>query len=164
MAKIGIVMGSDSDWLVLEPGYRLLIELGLAVEVLVASAHRNPDEVRHFAEGARGRGFLAIIAGAGLAAHLPGVVASFTTLPVIGVPISGPVLKGLDALLSIVQMPPGIPVGVMAVDGGKNAALFAVAIVAASDQDMAKRLAEFRRVQAGGVRAKNAALQAQLKL
>jgi 5-(carboxyamino)imidazole ribonucleotide mutase len=89
MAKIGLIMGSDSDWPVLEPGFKLLGELGLTAEVLVASAHRTPDEVRRFAEGAAARGLSAIIAGAGAAAHLPGVVAAFTTLPVIGVPISG---------------------------------------------------------------------------
>ena len=162
MAKIGLIMGSDSDWPVLEPGYRLLGELGLAAEVLVASAHRTPEEVRLFAEGAAARGLSVIIAGAGAAAHLPGVVAAFTTLPVIGVPIRGPALGGLDALLSIVQMPPGIPVAAMAVDGGKNAALFAAAIVALSDPDVAGRLAAFRRDQAAGVQAKNLALREKI--
>jgi 5-(carboxyamino)imidazole ribonucleotide mutase len=156
-------MGSDSDWPVLEPGYKLLAELGLEAEVLVASAHRTPEEVRLFAEGAAERGLCAIIAGAGVAAHLPGVVASFTTLPVIGVPVSGSALNGLDALLSIVQMPPGIPVATMAVDGGRNAALFAAAIAALGDREVADRLAGFRRKQAEGVRAKNSALQEKLR-
>ena len=163
MARVALIMGSDSDWPVLEPGYRLLGELGLEAEVLVASAHRTPDEVRHFAEGAAERGLCAIIAGAGAAAHLPGVVASFTTLPVIGVPVSGSALSGLDALLSIVQMPPGIPVAAMAVDGSRNAALFAAAIAALGDPEVSVRLAGFRQKQAEGVRAKNQALQDKLR-
>ena len=163
MAKVGLIMGSDSDWPVMEPGYRLLGELGLSAEVLVASAHRTPEDVRLFAEGAAARGLCAIIAGAGAAAHLPGVVAAFTTLPVIGVPVSGSALNGLDALLSIVQMPPGIPVAAMAVDGSRNAALFAAAIAALGDADAAERLAGFRRKQAEGVRAKNLALQDKIK-
>jgi len=163
MARVGLIMGSDSDWPVLEPGYRLLGELGLEAEVLVASAHRTPEEVRRFAEGAAERGFCALIAGAGAAAHLPGVVASFTTLPVIGVPVGGSALGGLDALLSIVQMPPGIPVAAMAVDGSRNAALFAAAIAALGDPEVAARLAGFRRKQAEGVRARNLALQDKLR-
>lgn len=162
MAKVGIIMGSDSDWPVLEPGYNQLKELGLEVEVLVASAHRTPEAVEAFAAGARDRGLSAIIAAAGAAAHLAGVVAAFTTLPVIGVPISGSALKGMDALLSMAQMPPGIPVGVMAIDGGKNAALYAAAIIAAADKTVAARLDDFRRKQAEGVRAKNEALQKKL--
>ena len=163
MIKVGIILGSDSDWPVLEPGYSQLKELGLEVEVLVASAHRTPEAVEKFAAGARDRGLAAIIAAAGAAAHLAGVVAAYTTLPVIGVPISGSALKGMDALLSMVQMPPGIPVGVMAIDGGKNAALYAAAIIAASDLTMAARLDEFRRKQAEGVRAKNESLQKKFK-
>ena len=163
MAKVALIMGSDSDWPVMEPGYRLLGELGLEAEVLVASAHRTPEEVRRFAEGAADRGLCAIIAGAGAAAHLPGVVASFTTLPVIGVPVSGSALNGLDALLSIVQMPPGIPVAAMAVDGSRNAALFAAAIAALGNAEVAARLAGFRQKQAEGVRAKNQALQDKLR-
>ena len=163
MAKVGLIMGSDSDWPVMEPGYRLLDELGLSAEVLVASAHRTPEEVRRFAETAAARGFCAIIAGAGGAAHLPGVVAAFTTLPVIGVPVSGSTLNGLDALLSIVQMPPGIPVATMAVDGSRNAALFAAAIAALGDAEVEARLARFRQNQAEGVRAKNLVLQEKLR-
>jgi 5-(carboxyamino)imidazole ribonucleotide mutase len=163
MAKVGLIMGSDSDWPVMEPGYLLLGELGLEAEVLVASAHRTPEEVRRFAGGAAGRGFCAIIAGAGGAAHLPGVVASFTTLPVIGVPVSGSALNGLDALLSIAQMPPGVPVATMAVDGSRNAALFAAAIAALGDEDVAARLAGFRQKQAEGVRARNLILQDKLR-
>lgn len=162
MAKAAIIMGSDSDWPVLEPGYKLLVELGVEVEVLVASAHRSPDLVRAFASGAEERGLKFIIAGAGLAAHLPGVVAAFTTLPVIGVPISGPALKGMDALLAIAQMPPGVPVATMAIDGGKNAGLFAASILALSDESLALKLKEFRRRQTEMVEKKNAALQARL--
>lgn len=162
MAKVGMIMGSDSDWSIMEPGYRQLKELGLEVEVLVASAHRNPEAVHQFAAGAEERGLKAIIAGAGMAAHLPGVVASFTTLPVIGVPISGSALKGIDSLLAIAQMPPGIPVATMAIDGGKNAGLFAAAVIAAGDQALAAKLKDFRKSQAEGVEAKNKALQAKL--
>ena len=162
MAKIGIIMGSDSDWSVMEPGYRQLMDMGIEAEVLIASAHRCPETVRQFASEAEARGLSAIIAGAGMAAHLPGVVAAFTTLPVIGVPISGSPVKGMDALLAIVQMPPGIPVATMALDGGKNAALFAAAIVALGDPGVATKLKDFRKTQAEGVAAKNAALQAKL--
>ncbi|MDL2226938.1 5-(carboxyamino)imidazole ribonucleotide mutase [Deltaproteobacteria bacterium OttesenSCG-928-M10] len=162
MAKVGMIMGSDSDWPVMEPGYRQLLDMGVEVEVLVASAHRNPETVRQFAVGAEERGLKAIIAGAGMAAHLPGVVAAFTTLPVIGVPISGSAARGLDALLAIVQMPPGIAVATMAIDGGKNAGLYAAAILAAADPVLAAKLKDFRKAQAEGVAAKNAALQAKL--
>lgn len=163
MAKIGIVLGSDSDWPVLEPGYRLLEEFEVETEVLVASAHRTPGVVQEFAEGAKSRGVEVIIAAAGAAAHLPGVVAAFTVLPVVGVPISGSALKGMDALLSIVQMPSGIPVGTMAIDGGKNAALYAISILALNNERLAKRLLDFRSEQAAGVHKKNEALQAKLK-
>jgi len=163
MAKIGIIMGSDSDWPIMEPGYKQLKDLGLESEVLVASAHRTPEAVKDFVRGGRERGLEIFIAAAGAAAHLPGVVASFTTLPVIGVPISGSALKGVDALLSIVQMPPGIPVATMAIDGGKNAALFAAAVLALGDPALAGRLEKFRADQAEGVRAKNAALQLKLR-
>ncbi len=163
MAQVGIIMGSDSDWPVLEPGWRQLQELGLSAEVLVASAHRTPEAVRDFVSTAPARGVEVFIAAAGAAAHLPGVVASFTILPVIGVPISGSALKGMDALLSIVQMPPGIPVATMAIDGGKNAALYAAAMLALKDPALARKLADFRAAQADGVRAKNEALQAKLR-
>lgn len=162
MKKVGIIMGSDSDWPVMEAAYRQLLEFGIESEVLVASAHRNPETVREFASAARGRGLKVIIGGAGAAAHLPGVVASFTTLPVIGVPISGGAFKGVEALLSIVQMPPGIPVATMAVDGAKNAALFAVAIMALGDEGLAAALMDFRCRQAEAVQAKNAALNSKI--
>lgn len=163
MAKVSIIMGSDSDWPILEPGWKQLQELGVEAEVFVASAHRTPDDVREFVTQAPERGTEVFIAAAGLAAHLPGVVASFTWRPVIGVPISGGALKGQDALLSIVQMPPGIPVAAMAIDGGKNAALLAASILALGDPRVALKLTEFRAAQAEGVRAKNRALQVKLK-
>lgn len=163
-AKVGIIMGSDSDWPLMEPGYHQLQELGIEVEVLVASAHRTPEDVKEFVTKGVERDIAVFIAAAGVAAHLPGVVASFTTRPVIGVPISGSSpLKGLDALLSIVQMPPGIPVATMAIDGGKNAALYAASILSLSDKELAAGLVNFRKKQAEGVRAKNAALQAKIK-
>ncbi|UQZ88102.1 5-(carboxyamino)imidazole ribonucleotide mutase [Deltaproteobacteria bacterium Smac51] len=162
MSRVGIIMGSDSDWPIMEAAHKQLMELGLKSEVLVASAHRNPETVREFAQGARAGGIGVIIAGAGAAAHLPGVVASFTTLPVIGVPISGGPFKGVEALLSIVQMPPGIPVATMAVDGAKNAALFAAAILAVGDEALAAKLADFRAKQAEAVKAKNEALQIKI--
>jgi len=163
MAKIGIVMGSDSDWPVIEPGVRLLSDFEVESEVIVASAHRTPDVVREFATSAKERGFAVLIAVAGAAAHLPGVVASFTTLPVIGVPVSGSALKGIDALLSIVQMPSGIPVATMAIDGGKNAALYALSILALNNETLAGRLLKFRDAQAEEVRKKDRALREKIK-
>jgi 5-(carboxyamino)imidazole ribonucleotide mutase len=163
MAKIGVVIGSDSDWPVFEPGWKLLEDFGVETEVLVASAHRTPDTVREFAVSADKRGIQVLIAVAGAAAHLPGVVASFTLLPVIGVPVSGSALKGVDALLSIAQMPAGIPVGTMAIDGGKNAALYAVSILALSNESLARRLLDYRNAQAEGVRERNGTLQEKIR-
>ena len=122
--KVAIIMGSNSDWPILEPAEKTLKEFGVEVEVVVASAHRTPNLVHEFAAGARERGVEVIIAAAGLAAHLGGVIAAFTTVPVIGIPIAGGPLNGVDALLSFVQMPPGIPVATMAINGAKNAANF----------------------------------------
>mgnify|MGYP000447125043 FL=1 len=124
--KVALIMGSNSDWPVLEPAEKTLKDFGVEVEVVVASAHRTPELVKEFAAGARDRGVEVIIAAAGAAAHLGGVIASYTTLPVIGVPINATALNGVDALLSFVQMPSGIPVATMAINGAKNAALFAV--------------------------------------
>ncbi|MDR2178820.1 MAG: 5-(carboxyamino)imidazole ribonucleotide mutase [Synergistaceae bacterium] len=163
MAKIGVVLGSDSDWPVFEPGWKILADFGVETEVLVASAHRTPDAVREFALSAEEKGIRVLIAVAGAAAHLPGVVASFTHLPVIGVPVSGPALKGVDALLSIAQMPAGIPVGTMAIDGGKNAALYAASILAISNESLARRLLDYRNAQAEGVRKRNGALQEKIR-
>jgi len=163
MAKVGIVLGSDSDWAVMEPGYRVLRDFGISVEVLVASAHRTPQAVRDFAVSAKERGVEVIIAVAGAAAHLPGVVAAYTTLPVVGVPVAGKALSGMDALFSIVQMPAGIPVGTMAIDGGKNAGLYAAAILALGDEGVARSLLDFRESQAEAVCRKNDALRTKIE-
>lgn len=151
--KIGIVMGSTSDWGVMSGATAILDEFGIEYEKRVLSAHRTPAQLEEWVSGARERGLCAIIAGAGGAAHLAGVVAAFTTLPVIGVPIKSRSLEGLDSLLSMVQMPSGIPVATMAVDGAKNAALFCVAIMAVTDEEVRRRLDDFRRRQAEKVLA-----------
>ena len=148
MPLVAVLAGSQSDVPVMEPCLQTLAELGIDHELHVMSAHRNPDKVREFAATAAGRGFEVIIAAAGMAAHLPGVVAAWTTLPVIGVPIGKPGMSGLDALLSIAQMPPGVPVACMAVNGAKNAALFAAAILALKHDDVRRALEDFRRRQA----------------
>ena len=143
--RVAVVMGSDSDLPTMEPAAAILRELGVAVEVRVLSAHRTPLEMLAFAEQARDQGFRVIIAGAGGAAHLPGMVAALTTLPVIGVPVATKALSGVDSLHSIVQMPGGIPVATVAIGGGLNAGLLAAQILATSDQELATRLAEHRR-------------------
>ena len=158
--KVAIIMGSNSDWPILEPAEKTLKEFGVEVEVVVASAHRTPDQVHEFAAGARDRGVEAIIAAAGLAAHLGGVIAAYTTLPVIGIPISGGPLKGMDALLSFVQMPSGIPVAVMAIDGAKNAAIFAVEILAVKYPELVDKLAAYRAQMKAEVKAKGDKLEA----
>ncbi|MGI6092895.1 MAG: 5-(carboxyamino)imidazole ribonucleotide mutase [Veillonellaceae bacterium] len=154
--KVAIIMGSDSDWPILEPAVKLLADFKIETEVVVASAHRTPDKVHTFAAGAKERGVKAIIAAAGAAAHLPGVVASFTTLPVIGVPINSTSLNGLDALLSIVQMPSGIPVATMAVNGAKNAAIFAAQILATENRELADKMVQYRQDMAFEVEQKAA--------
>ncbi len=148
-ALVGIVMGSDSDWEVMQHAARRLREFGVAHEARVVSAHRTPDQLYRYAEDAAGRGLRCIIAGAGGAAHLPGMLAAKTTLPVLGVPIPTKHLQGLDSLLSIVQMPAGIPVATFAIGtaGAGNAGLYAVAILALNDSDLSERLDEFRRTQ-----------------
>ncbi|MBP2649863.1 MAG: purE [Firmicutes bacterium] len=161
--KVAIIMGSDSDLPVMEPAIKTLAEFGIGYEVVVASAHRTPDKVHNFVANAAEQGFSAIIAAAGAAAHLPGVVASFTLLPVIGVPVNSTSLGGLDALLSIVQMPSGIPVATMAINGAKNAAIFAVQIIAASNPELAKKLSSYRQKMAAEVEAKAAKVEAKLK-
>lgn len=159
--KVAIIMGSDSDWPILEPAVKLLAEFNIETEVVVASAHRTPDKVHSFAAGAKERGVKAIIAAAGAAAHLPGVVASFTTLPVIGVPVNSTSLNGLDALLSIVQMPSGIPVATMAVNGAKNAAIFAAQILATANSELADRMVQYRQDMAHEVEQKAAKVLAK---
>ncbi|MGI8818800.1 MAG: 5-(carboxyamino)imidazole ribonucleotide mutase [Gemmatimonadales bacterium] len=146
---VGIVMGSDSDWEIMQHAARRLTEFGVAHEARVVSAHRTPDQLYRYAEDAAGRGLRCIIAGAGGAAHLPGMLAAKTTLPVLGVPIPTKHLQGLDSLLSIVQMPAGIPVATFAIGtaGAGNAGLYAVAILALNDSDLSEQLDEFRRTQ-----------------
>ncbi|MDF2633591.1 MAG: phosphoribosylaminoimidazole carboxylase, catalytic subunit [Pelosinus sp.] len=160
--KVAIIMGSDSDWSVVQPAVDVLTDFGVTTEVVVASAHRTPDKVHEFAAGARERGVEVIIAAAGAAAHLPGVIAAYTTLPVIGIPINSTCLNGLDALLSIVQMPAGIPVATMAVNGAKNAAIFAVQIMAGKHNELVKKLGESRKMMAEEVEMKAARLSAKL--
>ena len=150
--KVAIIMGSNSDWPILEPAEKTLKEFGVEVEVIVASAHRTPDVVHEFAAGARNRGVEAIIAGA--AAHLGGVIAAYTTVPVIGIPINATPLNGMDALLSFVQMPAGIPVATMAINGAKNAALFAVQILSVKYPELVTKLAENRLQMQEEVKAK----------
>ncbi|MCS7141073.1 MAG: 5-(carboxyamino)imidazole ribonucleotide mutase [Candidatus Nitrosocaldus sp.] len=143
--RIAVIMGSDSDLEVMKDACSLLDEFGVAYEVSIVSAHRTPERMYDYAKGAKDRGIEVIIAAAGGSAHLPGMVASLTTLPVIGVPIRSAALNGLDSLLSIVQMPPGVPVATVAINGAKNAALLACAILALKDQDVARRLEEYRK-------------------
>ena len=149
MTQIGIIMGSNSDWAVMQHAAAILKQFGIAHETRVVSAHRTPDLMFEYAETARERGLQAIIAGAGGAAHLPGMVAAKTTLPVLGVPVPSKYLRGEDSLLSIVQMPKGIPVATFAIceAGAANAALFAAALLANHDAAIAQKLADFRETQ-----------------
>ena len=148
-------MGSDSDWPIMKAAADTCAEFGVSTDVRVISAHRSPTDLSMFATGALERGMRVIIAGAGGAAHLPGVTAAYTTLPVIGVPIQGKALEGMDALLSIVQMPPGIPVATVAVNGARNAGLLAVQILAVADKRLQAKLAAFKVRLAEESRAKN---------
>jgi len=157
-SRVAVVMGSDSDLPTMEPAAAVLRELGLGVEVRVLSAHRTPLEMVDFASSARDRGFGVIVAGAGGAAHLPGMLASLTTLPVIGVPVKSRALSGVDSLHSIVQMPGGVPVATVAIGGGLNAGLLAAQILGVADPALAQRLADYRRSQHDGVVAKDARL------
>ncbi|MBV8148830.1 MAG: 5-(carboxyamino)imidazole ribonucleotide mutase [Candidatus Eremiobacteraeota bacterium] len=142
-AMVGIIMGSRSDWETMAPARDVLVELGIACETRVVSAHRMPDEMYAYAQSARERGLVAIIAGAGGAAHLPGMTAAKTLVPVIGVPVQSKTLSGMDSLLSIAQMPPGVPVATMAIGGAVNAALFAARIVALQDDGVAQKLGRY---------------------
>jgi 5-(carboxyamino)imidazole ribonucleotide mutase len=158
---IGVVMGSSSDWDTLRAATAILAEFGIAHEARVVSAHRMPDDMFAYAEAAAGRGLRAIIAGAGGAAHLPGMLAAKTIVPVLGVPVESRVLKGLDSLYSIVQMPKGIPVATFAIGsaGAANAALFAVAMLAAGDTALRARLEAYRLRQSDAARAMTAELK-----
>ncbi len=150
---VGIIMGSTSDWETMHHAADLLAELGIAHETKVVSAHRTPQRLYDYATGAAGRGLQVVIAGAGGAAHLPGMAAAMTHLPVLGVPVESKTMKGLDSLYSIVQMPAGIPVGTLAIGkaGAKNAALLAAAILALSDEALSARLQAWRAAQTDGV-------------
>lgn len=161
--KVGLIMGSDSDLPVMKKALDIFDEFGVDYEVCLASAHRTPAAVREFAFGAEDRGISVLVAGAGMAAHLPGVVASYTTLPVIGVPLESGSLKGMDALLAIVQMPSGMPVATMAINGAKNAALMAIQIGAASDPELKAAYKAYREKMAKQVMEKNDKLQQSLQ-
>ncbi len=141
---VAIIMGSDSDWAVMKSATELLQKFGVEIEVTVASAHRTPDKVREFVKDCDAQDVKVFIAAAGCAAHLAGVVASYTAKPVIGVPINSEPLKGLDALFSTVQMPSGVPVATMAINGAKNAAIFAAQILALSNDDVKQKLSDYR--------------------
>ena len=155
MGKVAVVMGSASDLPVAEKAVAVLREYEVPVEVRVLSAHRCPDEAREFAASARESGFSCLIAAAGMAAHLAGALAANCTLPVIGIPCGGGAFSGMDALLATVQMPSGIPVATVAVDGGKNAALLAVQILAVTDEALARKLGEARQWEKAAVLAKD---------
>ena len=163
MKKVGIVMGSDSDLPILRKAMDTLDSLGIPYEAHVYSAHRTPEQARDFALHARENGFGAMIAAAGMAAHLAGAIAACTTIPVIGIPCKSTNLDGIDALLSTVQMPSGIPVATVAINGAVNAALLAAQIIAVSDEALAAKLDAKRAADAAKVLEKDAALQAELK-
>lgn len=162
MTDVGIIMGSDSDYGVMSAAAETLAEFDVPHEVRVVSAHRTPLGMAEYAQAAAARGLKVIIAGAGGAAHLPGMVASLTTLPVIGVPVPLKHLDGMDSLLSIVQMPAGIPVATVSIGGARNAGLLAVRILAAGDAELAAKLAVFQDTLAATATAKDAALQQRL--
>jgi 5-(carboxyamino)imidazole ribonucleotide mutase len=159
--KVAIIMGSDSDWPILQPAADACAEFGISCDVRVVSAHRTPMDMVRFASNAHTRGVRVIIAGAGGAAHLPGMVASLTPLPVIGVPVESKSLKGLDSLLSIVQMPGGVPVATMAINGGRNAGLFAVRILATSDPELLEKTTAFQTRLAAESKSKNRKIQSE---
>lgn len=159
MAKVGIVMGSDSDLKVMSKAADMLEELGISYEMNIISAHREPDELIIWARGAVDSGMKVMIAGAGMAAALPGMCAALTPLPVIGVPLAGSKLDGMDAVFSIMQMPPGVPVATVAIDGAKNAAILAAKILATSDDALLKKLVNYTKEMKEQVEDKNTRLQ-----
>lgn len=163
MKKVAIIMGSDSDLPVVTSAIKQLKELGIETEVRVMSAHRTPKQVQEFAENAVSNGFGVIIAAAGMAAHLGGVLAASTTLPVIGIPCSAKVLDGMDAMLATVMMPPGIPVATVGVNAAKNAALLAAEILAVGDNELSEKLQKMRADMAQAVIEKDKALQEKIK-
>jgi len=161
---IGIVMGSDSDLPVMQEAAKILSEIGIPYEMMVVSAHRTPHRAAEYAESAEARGLKAIIAGAGGAAHLAGMMAALTPLPVIGVPVKSAALNGLDSLLSTVQMPPGVPVATVGIDGARNAGILAAQILGAGDPEMREKIKTFKAKLASQVDEKNTRLQEQLGL
>ena len=161
--KVALIMGSDSDLPALRPCIKMLKSFGIDVEARVISAHRTPDAAATFAKNAKERGFSVIIGAAGKAAHLPGVLAAFTTLPVIGIPIKSSTMDGLDSLLSIVQMPKGIPVATVAIDGGENAAILAAQMIALSNPEVSAKLEEHKLNMLREVGEKDARLQEEMK-
>lgn len=163
MKKVAIIMGSDSDLPIVTPAIKQLKDLGIETEVRVMSAHRTPEAAHDFSKNAIDNGFGVIIAAAGMAAHLGGVLAASTTLPVIGIPCSAKVLDGMDAMLATVMMPPGIPVATVGVNAAKNAALLAAEILAVADADLSAKLIEMRKEMAEQVAQKDIALQEKLK-
>lgn len=163
MKKVAIIMGSDSDLPIVTPAIKQLKELGIETEVRVMSAHRTPKEAQTFSENAIENGFGVIIAAAGMAAHLGGVLAASTTLPVIGIPCSAKVFDGMDAMLATVMMPPGIPVATVGVNAAKNAALLAAEILAVSDSELSQKLIAMRADMAQAVIEKDKALQEKIK-
>ncbi len=160
---VAIIMGSDSDWPTMKPAADACAEFGVACELRVVSAHRTPLDMVRFARTAHTRGLRVIVAGAGGAAHLPGMVASLTPLPVIGVPVESKSLKGLDSLLSIVQMPGGVPVATVAIGGGRNAGLLAIRILAATDMAMQKKMVAFQSRLATESKAKDRKLRSETR-
>ena len=163
MKKVAVIMGSDSDLPVVTPAIKQLKELNIETEVRVMSAHRTPKQAQAFAENAADNGFGVIIAAAGMAAHLGGVLAASTTLPVIGIPCSAKLLDGMDAMLATIMMPPGIPVATVGVNASKNAALLAAEILAVGDEALAAKLKAMRKEMADAVIEKDKALQEKLK-
>lgn len=155
MKKVAVIMGSDSDFKVVQKAVLKLKEFGVPYEVRVMSAHRTPDEAAEFSKNAKSEGFGVIIAAAGMAAHLGGVLAAHTTLPVIGIPIKAAAFDGMDALLATVMMPPGIPVATVGVDGAANAAILAVEMLALSDDSLSEKLEEMKKTMAKAVREKD---------
>ena len=162
MKKVGIVMGSDSDLPVIRKATDTLRALGIPFEAHVYSAHRTPDKAMAFARSAKENGFGVIICAAGMAAHLAGVIAGHTTLPVIGIPMKSTVLEGMDALLATVMMPPGVPVATVGINGAKNAGILAVQMLAISDEELAKKLSDEKVKMAEGVRQKDIELQEEI--
>ena len=162
MAKAAILMGSKSDFTVVKPAVKVLKDFGAEVEVRVISAHRTPEEAHEFARNAKKNGVEVIICAAGKAAHLGGVIAAYTTLPVIGLPVKTDMMGGLDSLLSIVQMPSGIPVATVGVNGGENAGLLALQILGIKYPEIAEKLAAYKKSMQAKINADDAALQAEL--